>query len=129
MTKDLASLIGPNQKWLSTTGFLDKVDENLKKAMAYRLVPRAAQHEVVRCRPGTVTNSEFGKAPDQRRTTSLSLVLRRIRGTLLNLLGHDIAPERNHLAADAFLHHVLDARGDARVALHQRVQVLRRKHQ
>ena len=34
MTKDLASLIGPNQKFLSTTGFLDKVDENLKKAMA-----------------------------------------------------------------------------------------------
>jgi isocitrate dehydrogenase len=34
MTKDLASLIGPNQKWLSTTRFLDKVDENLKKAMA-----------------------------------------------------------------------------------------------
>jgi isocitrate dehydrogenase len=34
MPKDLASLIGPNQKWLSTTGFLDKVDENLKKAMA-----------------------------------------------------------------------------------------------
>ena len=33
MTKDLALLIGPNQKWLSTTGFLDKVDENLKKAM------------------------------------------------------------------------------------------------
>jgi len=34
MTKDLASLIGPNQKWLSTTGFLDKIDENLKKAVA-----------------------------------------------------------------------------------------------
>ena len=34
MTKDLAALIGPDQKWLSTTGFLDKVDENLKKAMA-----------------------------------------------------------------------------------------------
>ena len=34
MTKDLAALIGPSQKWLSTTGFLDKVDENLKKAMA-----------------------------------------------------------------------------------------------
>jgi isocitrate dehydrogenase len=34
MTKDLALLIGPEQKWLSTTGFLDKVDENLKKAMA-----------------------------------------------------------------------------------------------
>jgi isocitrate dehydrogenase len=27
-------LIGPNQKWLSTGGFLDKVDDNLKKAMA-----------------------------------------------------------------------------------------------
>ncbi len=34
MTKDLALLIGPEQKWLSTTGFLDKVDENLRKAMA-----------------------------------------------------------------------------------------------
>jgi len=34
MTKDLALLIGADQKWLSTTGFLDKVDENLKKAMS-----------------------------------------------------------------------------------------------
>jgi isocitrate dehydrogenase len=34
MTKDLAILISPDQKWLSTTGFLDKVDANLKKAMA-----------------------------------------------------------------------------------------------
>jgi isocitrate dehydrogenase len=34
MTKDLALLIGPDQKWLSTTGFLDKVDQNLKAAMA-----------------------------------------------------------------------------------------------
>jgi isocitrate dehydrogenase len=34
MTKDLALLVGPDQEWLSTTGFLDKVDENLKKAMA-----------------------------------------------------------------------------------------------
>ena len=33
MTKDLAILVGPDQKWLSTTGFLDKIDENLKKAM------------------------------------------------------------------------------------------------
>ena len=33
MTKDLALLVGPDQKFLSTTGFLDKVDENLKKAM------------------------------------------------------------------------------------------------
>ena len=34
MTKDLALLVGAEQGWLSTTGFLDKVDENLKKAMA-----------------------------------------------------------------------------------------------
>ncbi len=34
MTKDLALLVGAEQKWLSTTGFLDTIDENLKKAMA-----------------------------------------------------------------------------------------------
>ncbi len=34
MTKDLALLIGPDQPWLSTTGFLDKIDENLQAAMA-----------------------------------------------------------------------------------------------
>lgn len=34
MTKDLALLIGPEQPWLSTTGFLDKVDENLQKVMS-----------------------------------------------------------------------------------------------
>jgi isocitrate dehydrogenase len=34
MTKDLALLIGPDQPWLSTTAFLDKIDENLKTAMA-----------------------------------------------------------------------------------------------
>src|SRR5438309_2847288 len=34
MTKDLALLVGADQKWLSTTGFLEKVDENLKRAMA-----------------------------------------------------------------------------------------------
>jgi isocitrate dehydrogenase len=33
MTKDLALLVGDSQAWLSTTGFLDKVDENLKRAM------------------------------------------------------------------------------------------------
>jgi isocitrate dehydrogenase len=33
MTKDLALLVGDQQKWLSTTGFLDKIDENLKKAL------------------------------------------------------------------------------------------------
>jgi isocitrate dehydrogenase len=34
MTKDLALLVGADQNWLSTTGFLDKVDDNLKNAMA-----------------------------------------------------------------------------------------------
>ncbi|WP_439871938.1 NADP-dependent isocitrate dehydrogenase [Rhizobium leguminosarum] len=34
MTKDLALLIGPDQPWLSTTAFLDKIDQNLQKAMA-----------------------------------------------------------------------------------------------
>ena len=33
MTKDLALLVGPEQKWLSTTGFLDKIDANLRKVM------------------------------------------------------------------------------------------------
>jgi len=33
MTKDLAILIGPKQPYLSTIAFLDKLDENLKKAM------------------------------------------------------------------------------------------------
>jgi len=34
MTKDLALLVGPEQKWLSTSAFLDKVSDNLQKAMA-----------------------------------------------------------------------------------------------
>jgi isocitrate dehydrogenase len=36
MTKDLALLVGPDQKWLTTEGFLDKVDGNLRQAMAAR---------------------------------------------------------------------------------------------
>ena len=34
MTKDLALLVGDQQGWLTTEGFLDKVAENLNKAMA-----------------------------------------------------------------------------------------------
>ena len=33
MTKDLALLVGPNQTWLTTMGFLEKVDENLNAAL------------------------------------------------------------------------------------------------
>jgi isocitrate dehydrogenase len=36
MTKDLALLVGADQAWLSTTGFLDKIDERLRQAMADR---------------------------------------------------------------------------------------------
>jgi len=36
MTKDLALLVGADQSWLSTSGFLDKIDHNLRKAMADR---------------------------------------------------------------------------------------------
>jgi isocitrate dehydrogenase len=34
MTKDLSLLVGPDQPWLSTLGFLDAIDQNLQKAMA-----------------------------------------------------------------------------------------------
>ena len=34
MTKDLALLVGPDQKWMTTMGFLEKIDENLNKALA-----------------------------------------------------------------------------------------------
>ncbi|HET7211064.1 MAG TPA: NADP-dependent isocitrate dehydrogenase [Methyloceanibacter sp.] len=36
MTKDLALLVGAEQSWLSTSGFLDKIGANLRKAMADR---------------------------------------------------------------------------------------------
>jgi len=34
MTKDLAILVGPDQKWLTTRQFLSKLDENLQREMA-----------------------------------------------------------------------------------------------
>ncbi|MGB5837453.1 MAG: NADP-dependent isocitrate dehydrogenase [Albidovulum sp.] len=34
MTKDLALLVGPDQQWLTTIGYLEKVDEYLNKALA-----------------------------------------------------------------------------------------------
>ena len=34
MTKDLAMLIGPDEPWLDTDGFMDALDENLAKALA-----------------------------------------------------------------------------------------------
>jgi isocitrate dehydrogenase len=34
MTKDLALLVGPDQRWLTTMGYLEKVDEYLNRALA-----------------------------------------------------------------------------------------------
>ena len=34
MTKDLALLISPDQKWMTTDEFMDKLDQNLQKAMS-----------------------------------------------------------------------------------------------
>ncbi len=34
MTKDLALLVGPEQGWLTTMGFLEKIESNLNKALA-----------------------------------------------------------------------------------------------
>ncbi|MBT5667731.1 MAG: NADP-dependent isocitrate dehydrogenase [Rhodospirillaceae bacterium] len=36
MTKDLAILVGENQKWTTANGFLDKLDANLKRAMTHQ---------------------------------------------------------------------------------------------
>ncbi len=35
MTKDLAALIGPEQKWLNTQNFLAKIDEGLQAEMSH----------------------------------------------------------------------------------------------
>ncbi|MCR9194065.1 MAG: NADP-dependent isocitrate dehydrogenase, partial [Hyphomonas sp.] len=34
MTKDLALLVGPEQEWLTTEGFLNAVGSNFEKAMS-----------------------------------------------------------------------------------------------
>ena len=60
-----------------------------------RRVPGAAQHErseVMRCRPGTVTNSELWAVPDQRCTAPLRYALHRVRDTRLKRI-RDIALE------------------------------------
>jgi isocitrate dehydrogenase len=33
MTKDLAPLVGPDQSWLTTMGYLEKVDAYLNRAL------------------------------------------------------------------------------------------------
>jgi isocitrate dehydrogenase len=34
MTKDLALLVGPDQEWLTTEGFIEAVDKNFQEAMS-----------------------------------------------------------------------------------------------
>jgi isocitrate dehydrogenase len=55
MTKDLALLVSADQKWLSTEGFLDKIDQNLKKAMA--LSDSESEREAKR--PGMTRSGPF----------------------------------------------------------------------
>ena len=67
----------------------------------------------VRWRPGIVINSEYGKTPDLRRTTSLTLVLRRVRGTFGSGAGLRLLQlERRHFALD----------GEIGVVEHQRAR-------
>ncbi len=37
MTKDLALLVGADQRWLTTSGFIEKIGDNLRKALAERV--------------------------------------------------------------------------------------------
>src|SRR5436309_9908951 len=59
---------------LSAVAFEDATRDHFQNDMGGSLkllrVPGAAQHEVMRCRPGIVTNSEIGTVPDQRCTAS-----------------------------------------------------------
>ena len=47
---------------------------------------------MMRSRPGIVGNTAFAKVPDQRRTTSLSLALHRIRDTSQQLSAYGVKP-------------------------------------
>jgi hypothetical protein len=51
MTKDLALLVGDKQAWLTTEGFLDKVDENLNPPVRSRPSRRSARPGAGRAPP------------------------------------------------------------------------------
>jgi hypothetical protein len=57
----------------------------------------------VRCRPGIVGNTAFEKAPDQRRTASLSLALHRIPDTSHLILAPMGLDPRVHLLRKTLL--------------------------
>ena len=46
MTKDLAILIGPDQPWMTTEQFLDKLDENLDRGCHPERLPRRASRGI-----------------------------------------------------------------------------------
>ena len=93
MTKDLALLVGADQKWLSTTGFLDKIDANLKGDDVIRLDaeltsrPQAARFSgvsdpgIIRARPKAASRSDgdicaqlsFGRSLAPRRSSRMSV--------------------------------------------------------
>ena len=61
MTKDLALLVGADQRWLSTTGFLDKVAENLTKAMALTIAQYGqdmSRSSALRCSSGLAVSAK-----------------------------------------------------------------------
>jgi hypothetical protein len=53
MTKDLALLVGPDQKWLSTTGFLDKIRRQPAQGDGIGLTP-SSKYETARAHPRAV---------------------------------------------------------------------------
>jgi uncharacterized protein (TIGR02246 family) len=55
-------------------------------ALVQQRVPGAAQHEVVRCRPGIVKCTVSVAVPDQRCTASLRYALHRVRDTWAKLV-------------------------------------------
>ena len=83
MTKDLAVLIGPDQPWLNTNQFLDKLDQNLKAKMG-----RIAL--VAICASGSASPAAALMGPQPRRIDGWGAGRRRWSG----LPGHDRGRER-----------------------------------
>ena len=92
MTKDLALLVGADQAWLSTTGFLDKIDERLPAKI---VAPVAAGTPSTRTVPPPLTVScapawaalagEVGRKTAMRVTTTTHVTGRSTRSDRLVL--------------------------------------------
>ena len=79
MTKDLALLVGADQRWLSTTGFLDKVAEYLEKAMAISCLHRGVGLSLPGAQRGFYVETEpcshLGRPPRRILLLSASLAI------------------------------------------------------